>query len=172
MFLYWFEGGDQSRRSRAIALLACSPMMALGAMVLANGTRGITEASAMRSRSMPQTLRRLSTTDMSSCPILAVQLWCQMVVTPSRIKSSIAAGASAVGMTSRFTKRPRIADLPRELHGSPQCGQIGWIGEDLRIDLDRIFGLGTCQELAGGHAVYVSKPEAIGALIEQAATAR
>jgi hypothetical protein len=54
MFLYWFEKvRNQSRRSRAIALLACSPMMTLGAMVLAKGTRGITEASAIRRRSMP-----------------------------------------------------------------------------------------------------------------------
>ena len=39
--------------------------------------RGMTDPSAMRSRSMPYTLSLLSTTDIASRPIFAEHVWCQ-----------------------------------------------------------------------------------------------
>lgn len=51
-----------------------SPMMTVGAMVLPVETFGITEASAMESPSTPRTLRRPSTTAISSRPMRQVQL--------------------------------------------------------------------------------------------------
>jgi hypothetical protein len=53
---------------------ARSPIMTQGAIVLPVVTRGIMEPSAIRRLSMPWTLREPSTTDIASCPILAVHV--------------------------------------------------------------------------------------------------
>src|ERR1700704_4538166 len=53
---------------------ARSPIMMQGAIVLPVVTRGIMEPSAIRRLSIPWTLREPSTTDIASCPILAVHV--------------------------------------------------------------------------------------------------
>jgi hypothetical protein len=53
---------------------ARSPMTTQGAIVLPVVTRGMIEPSAIRRLSMPWTLREPSTTDIASCPILAVHV--------------------------------------------------------------------------------------------------
>jgi hypothetical protein len=53
---------------------ARSPIMTQGAIVLPVVTRGMMEPSAIRRLSMPWTLREPSTTDIASCPILAVHV--------------------------------------------------------------------------------------------------
>jgi hypothetical protein len=53
---------------------ARSPIMMQGAIVLPVVTRGIMEPSAIRRLSIPWTLREPSTTDIPSCPILAVHV--------------------------------------------------------------------------------------------------
>src|SRR5258706_2532328 len=53
---------------------ARSPIMTQGAMVLPVVMRGMMEPSAIRRLSMPWTLREPSTTDIASCPILAVHV--------------------------------------------------------------------------------------------------
>src|SRR6267142_913385 len=53
---------------------ARSPITTHGAIVLPVVTRGMMEPSAMRRLSIPWTLREPSTTDIASCPILAVHV--------------------------------------------------------------------------------------------------
>ena len=62
-------GGGSRPRIRSDAF---SPIMMVGALVLHDGIRGMTEASATRNASMPRTFRSGCTTAMSSIPIRQV----------------------------------------------------------------------------------------------------
>jgi len=63
-----------ARRMRSAAR---SAMTTHGAIVLPRVIRGMIEASAMRSLSIPYTRSWWSTTDIASRPIFAVPHWCQ-----------------------------------------------------------------------------------------------
>jgi hypothetical protein len=70
---------------------------------------------------MPYTLRLLSTTDMASRPIFAVQVSCQKLVAASRIKRSSSAPFKFPGITSRLTNGRSGAELPTSRQSSTQA---------------------------------------------------
>src|SRR4051794_17358687 len=84
-------------RSRSAAF---SPIMMVGAFVLPRGTIGITDASAIRSRSTPRTLSSGSTTACSPVPIAQVPTGWYSVCVWLRMCStrSVSAGSARPGM--------------------------------------------------------------------------
>jgi hypothetical protein len=66
--------GPQMRWEIFSISAARSPMTTQGAIVLPVVTRGMMEPSAIRRLPIPWTLREPSTTDIASCPILAVHV--------------------------------------------------------------------------------------------------